>query len=111
MKFWSALIALSLVSGAAQADHLIECKMGSKLRKIEVIHETGKPCDVLYTKEGETAATALWTYEKQTDQCPVKAKFLADKLAGFGWNCAEVKPAAAAAAPAATPAPAAAAKK
>ena len=101
MKFWSALIALSLVSGAAHADHLIECKMGSKLRKIEVIHEAGKPCDVVYTREGETAATALWTYAHQTDQCPVKAKFLADKLTGLGWSCAEVKAAAAPAAPAA----------
>ena len=103
MKFLSALIVLGLVSGTAQADHLIECKMGGKLRKIEVIHEAGKPCDVVYTREGETAATALWTYAHQTDQCPVKAKFLADKLTGFGWTCAAVTPAAA---PAVTPAPA-----
>lgn len=99
MKIWSTIILLSAVSGIAQADHGYDCRMGDKLRKIEVVHEAGKPCDVLYTREGETAATALWTYAHQTDQCPVKAKFLADKLTGFGWTCTEAK--------AAAPAPAA----
>ena len=106
MKTWATIALLCMFSGTALADHTIECTMKGKTRTIEVSTESGKGCDVLYTKEGEKNPTALWTYQHSVDQCPIKAKAFAEKLTGFGYTCTAKAdaPAAAAAAPAAAPA-------
>lgn len=101
MKLWASVALLCLFSNAVLANETTQCKRGALVRTIEVTHEAGKPCDVLYTKEGQTDPTALWTYEHQTDQCAVKAKGFIQKLAGWGWTCSVVE---AAATPPAAPA-------
>lgn len=91
MKFAATILLLCVTGSATAAGSLTECKMGSKLRQIEVVHQDNdakKACDVRYTKEGADAVQKLWSYQNKTDQCAIKAQEFARRLTGFGWTCA-----------------------
>ncbi len=67
-----------------------KCTSGSSERKIEVTTgEGGKPpCEVKYTKEGETEGKTLWNAANDGGFCLTKAQGLVEKLTGTGWKCA-----------------------
>lgn len=79
---------------AAQAEDsqvvqtLYTCKQGSKERTVEIVYanKDGRaPCDVNYTKDGETKS--LWSAKVDTKFCEDKAKEFVDKLNSLGLEC------------------------
>lgn len=64
------------------------CALDGAERLIEVVYlESGQelPCEVRYSKEGETQV--LWTYANEIGQCEAKAAAFAEKQASWGWQC------------------------
>lgn len=86
----SLLIASLLASSpllALEGD-LYRCDAASgDQREIEVVYtsEEKLPCEVQYTKEGVTET--LWVANNQSGYCEEKAKYMADRLTGFGFGC------------------------
>ncbi|MEZ4819962.1 MAG: hypothetical protein R3A45_08720 [Bdellovibrionota bacterium] len=82
------LVILSLFSfNVAWANHTV-CKSGATERSVEVAStnaETGVPCEVKYTKDGETSV--LWSAQNDAAYCQTKAAGLVEKLSTAGWNC------------------------
>lgn len=82
---------LTLISPMLLADHGITytCTMdGAQDRVIKVIYnEEGKttPCEVTYTKEGETKS--LWRYENTQGECEKRADEFAEKQRAWGMTC------------------------
>lgn len=84
---WLTTVAVVLSVAAFGAE--TKCTSGSSGRKIEVVTgEGGKPpCEVKYTKEGETEAKTLWNAQNDSAFCTEKAAGLVDKLSSGGWKC------------------------
>lgn len=82
-----SFIVISVSSFAAE-NITYTCALNGAERLIEVIYlESGQelPCEVRYSKEGETQV--LWTYASEIGQCEDKAAAFAEKQAGWGWQC------------------------
>jgi hypothetical protein len=84
-------ISTLLLSTAALAkDGSYTCTHGKVVRKIEVKYtEAGKkaPCEVIYTKEGETQGKSIFSAKIKEGFCEEKAKAFAEKLSGMGFPC------------------------
>lgn len=82
--------ALVLSSTASAKDGSYACTHGKAVRKIEVKYLTaGKkaPCEVIYTKEGETQGKSIFSAKVQEGFCEEKAKAFAEKISGLGFSC------------------------
>lgn len=109
-------VGLALVSPVLLADHGVTytCTMeGAQDRIIKVEYKeegTTTPCEVLYTKEGETKS--LWRYENTQGECEKRAEEFAEKQRAWGMSCDTNGASAASTAPetATEPAPAPAAE-
>lgn len=67
------------------------CKRGTLERKVEIKSESSEkkvPCQVMYLKEGETEAKALWNAQADAAYCETKATEFVEKLVSMGWQCA-----------------------
>ena len=85
----SIFLFLSLIALQAGANEVYFCKHGEQERKIEVVYadESGLPCEVQYTKEGEEPRT-LWNANNEEGYCDSKAKAFVEKQESWGWLCA-----------------------
>ena len=83
--------SFALVSPMLMADQGVTytCTMeGTQDRIIEVTYKTegsAVPCEVLYTKEGETKS--LWRYENTQGECEKRAAEFAEKQRAWGMSC------------------------
>ena len=75
----------------AQDGTKYQCAQGDLQRRIEVLYETGMtlPCEVHYFKDTEApgGSQVLWRASNEGGYCEAKARGLADKLQGLGWDC------------------------
>lgn len=75
----------------AQEANNYRCVLGDLTRRIEIVSETGVtvPCEVHYYKDTEAPGEqqVLWRAINESGYCEARAKELADKLRGMGWNC------------------------
>ena len=96
MRQLIVISGLMLVSASVFAKDSIKyaCTLNDAERVIEVVYATDEatPCDVTYTKEGETKT--LWHYEGTQGACETKAVEFVEKQASWGWNCGDAPAAA-----------------
>ena len=81
---------LALSTAAMAKDGSYTCTHGKAVRKIEIKYtDAGKktPCEVIYTKEGETQGKSIFSAKVKEGFCEEKAKAFAEKLAGLGFPC------------------------
>ena len=88
-----ALASITMASALAQPPTSYVCTSGGLERRIEVIYETGLlvPCEVHYVKDAaapDAAPQVLWRAANEEGYCEAKAAEFADKLSGWGWQCA-----------------------
>ena len=88
-----ALAGMAMTGAYAQPPTSYVCTSGSLERRIEVIYETGLlvPCEVHYVKDAEApddAPQVLWRAANEEGYCEAKAAEFAEKLTGWGWQCA-----------------------
>ncbi len=89
MKFTAYAVLATAALSFSAFGALSTCKSGASERKIEVTTaEGGKPpCEVKYTKEGETEGKVLWNAQNDGGYCSTKAGELVAKLTSSGWAC------------------------
>lgn len=89
MRQLIAISSLMLVSSLVFAKDSIKytCTLNNAERVIEVVYSTEEatPCEVNYTKDGETKT--LWHYQGTQGACEAKAEAFVDKQADWGWDC------------------------
>jgi hypothetical protein len=83
-------IAFVIIIGAGNvyADETIICTDGQQERMISIIYQDQDakvPCDVEYTKDGQTET--LWHAENEFGYCEEKAEEFIQKLTEWGWRC------------------------
>lgn len=89
MKFVIVALIVSLSLNAAAQDRYM-CEHSGATRVIEVVYTAPDgplPCEVRYTKNGETKI--VWSAENEIGYCEDKAKTFAQKQESFGWSCSE----------------------
>lgn len=91
MRQLIAISGLMLVSAVVFAKDSIKytCTLNNAERVIEVVYTTDEatPCDVNYTKEGETKT--LWHYQGTQGACEAKAEEFVNKQVNWGWDCSD----------------------
>jgi hypothetical protein len=87
MKFAALLLTVLPFSLLAADNQVIHCQSGEAVRVIEVAYPQGTelPCEVQYTKDGETQV--LWRASTEAGYCEDKAAQFAEKQRGWGWQC------------------------
>jgi len=87
MKQLIILAALSSASAFAADDQVTVCKFGESERKISIVYpqQTQVPCEVQYTKNGESQV--LWSARAETGYCEEKAAAFIEKQKNWGWEC------------------------
>ena len=85
-------IALVIIFGAGNlyADETIICTNGYQERVVSIVYQDQDakvPCDVEYTKDGQTET--LWHAENEYGYCQEKAEEFIQKLSGWGWQCGD----------------------
>lgn len=87
MKFAALLLTVLPFSLLAADNQVIHCQSGEAVRVIEVVYPQGTelPCEVQYTKDGETRV--LWRASAEAGYCEDKAAQFAEKQRGWGWQC------------------------
>jgi hypothetical protein len=83
-------IAFLFILGAGNlyADETIICTDGQQERVISIIYkdqDAKVPCNVEYTKNGQTEA--LWQAENEFGYCEEKAEEFIQKQIEWGWRC------------------------
>lgn len=76
------------VNAMAAENTTYSCTLDGVKRLIEVVYPNpGEklPCEVRYTKAGETEV--LWTYTNEVDKCETQASSFVDKQITWGWRC------------------------
>lgn len=84
-----SLLLISISSFAAENINYV-CTLNNSERQIEVAYlekDQSVPCEVRYTKEGNT--DVLWTYSNEIDQCEQHAEAFVAKQESFGWQCSK----------------------
>lgn len=85
----SLILVAALVSTNVFAinDQTTICTLGENQRKISIVYpqQTLVPCEVQYTKNGETQV--LWNARAETGYCEEKASTFIEKQKGWGWSC------------------------
>ncbi|HJL62231.1 MAG TPA: hypothetical protein QF517_09760 [Pseudomonadales bacterium] len=95
MKNISALTVLFLIGisfSQISWSHQFTCTRDGVSRHISVEHEPGRevPCQVKYEKPDEGDVSYPWNAQQDPDYCREKAKYLANRLGSFGWECVEI---------------------
>lgn len=85
-------IAFVFILGASNsyADENIICTDGHQERMLSIIYhdqEAKVPCDVKYTKNGQTET--LWHAENKVGYCEEKAEEFIQRLNEWGWRCGD----------------------
>ena len=85
-------IAFLIIFGASNvyADEIIVCTNGQQERMVSIIYQDQDakvPCDVEYTKNGQTET--LWHAENEYGYCQEKAEEFIQKLNELGWQCGD----------------------
>lgn len=64
-----------------------QCTFGKNVRLIEIAYPEGTetPCEVKYTKNGETRV--LWSARAERGYCEEKAAAFIEKQESWGWQC------------------------
>lgn len=87
----NTLLALLFFSTTAAAidNKTYVCSSDDQQRIIEIQYpgETSVPCQVVYTKDGES--NILWQAMNQTGYCEEQADAFADKQSSWGWQCSD----------------------
>lgn len=87
---FTAILMLLTAPTAVNAGSWI-CEQGNLIREITVERESSgaAPCTVVYNKSAEgQGSNVLWSASFDGAYCDAKADGLAEKLTGFGWECA-----------------------
>ncbi|UTA48162.1 hypothetical protein L1F30_01145 [Simiduia sp. 21SJ11W-1] len=86
MKYALFAVAITLTSAATAETYV--CTNGGMERSISVVYlEPGQavPCEVQYTKDGESRI--LWRAQNESGYCESQARAFADKQSSWGWAC------------------------
>lgn len=77
-------ITLNAMSAETQST---TCHFGKNTRLIEVAYPEGTetPCEVRYTKNGQTSV--LWRAQAELGYCEEKAAAFIEKQENWGWQC------------------------
>ncbi|WP_196139591.1 hypothetical protein [Aliikangiella sp. G2MR2-5] len=83
-----AIIASSSLSAAENLTTV--CKSADNIREISIVYPEGTqtPCEVHYTKKGETKV--LWSAKAESGYCESKAADFIEKQKDWGWQCEQV---------------------
>lgn len=90
------LVAASLapLTVWGQDEWNFRCVNGDTVRRIEVAYPSGAavPCEVRYHKDTEMPGRheTPWRADNEAGYCEGRAQALADRLAGFGWQCTAI---------------------
>ena len=82
------VIGIAVLPMARAEDYI--CRDNAQVRLISVVYDHKGwpvPCRVRYEKPKENSVSYPWRAEATPGYCEDRAKFLADKLSGFGWDC------------------------
>lgn len=91
MKRFQVIALVTLASAMAfnvQADEVFHCAFGPQERIISVVYlQEGEllPCEVQYTKEGETET--LWSATNEENYCEQQAQDFVEQHRDWGWRC------------------------
>lgn len=91
MKLFQNIVWITLASALAfnaQADEVYHCAFGPQERIISVVYlQEGEalPCEVQYTKEGETET--LWSATNEENYCEQQAQQFVEQHRDWGWRC------------------------
>ena len=91
MKLCATVFLLTISPAILATD--FNCTNGASQRNIKVVYEnenSAVPCQVVYEKKDTGTVEHPWNAQNQTGYCEEKAKYLASRLTGFGWQCATV---------------------
>lgn len=85
LKFASLTLCAAISQHATAIS--FECKLDQLSRTIKVSYpeQTPVPCQVEYTKEGETEV--LWTASSTEGYCETRAREFVTKHESWGWMC------------------------
>ncbi|MBB3166884.1 hypothetical protein [Simiduia aestuariiviva] len=84
----TVIFAITLLTATGALANSYVCTHGGMERSITVVyHEPGQavPCEVQYTKQGESQT--LWRADNEGGYCEAQASAFAEKQAGWGWEC------------------------
>lgn len=83
----------ALVLGSDAMARSLVCTNDSLERLVELKYDNpgeAVPCSIVYTKPTEGGPEqVLWRAENEEGFCEARFEEFADKLAGWGWSCAE----------------------
>ena len=90
----STLIATSLLlsqTSVAETNQVTTCTLDGATRTItiEYPNSTAVPCQVSYTKNGDT--NVLWNANIETGYCETNGQAFIEKQRGWGWQCSAEK--------------------
>jgi hypothetical protein len=90
MKLCATVLLLTISPAILATD--FTCTNGTAERSIKVAYEkdnSSVPCKVVYEKKDTGTVEYPWNANNEVGYCEEKAKYLAARLAGFGWQCVE----------------------
>ena len=89
MKLCATVFLLTISPAILATD--FNCTNGSAQRNIKIAYEnenSSVPCKVVYEKKDTGSVEYPWNAQNEVGYCEEKAKYLAARLSGFGWECA-----------------------
>ncbi|MBJ7539099.1 hypothetical protein [Marinomonas transparens] len=83
----TCLVAAMSTSAIARENRTTLCVHDNQTRIIDIVYsgEGNVPCEVQYTKLGETKT--LWSANYKVGYCENKATAFVEKQIGWGWSC------------------------
>jgi len=83
----ACLVAVISTSAMARESRKTLCVHDDQTRVVEIVYsgENNVPCEVQYTKLGETKV--LWSANNKVGYCENKAAAFVEKQIGWGWSC------------------------
>jgi uncharacterized 2Fe-2S/4Fe-4S cluster protein (DUF4445 family) len=87
---FSTLIAASLLASPlsfAETNQVTTCTLNGATRTITIEYPSGTavPCQVSYTKNGDSSV--LWNANVETGYCEANGQAFVEKQRGWGWQC------------------------
>ena len=92
MKLFATVLLLTISPAILATD--FNCTHGSSQRIIKVAYENENasvPCQVVNEKKDTDSVQYPWSAQNEIGYCAKKAKYLASRLTGFGWQCDTVE--------------------
>ena len=86
-----SLITFVPVLAFAQNENDYRCTLDGKVRRVEIVYETGVavPCEVHYYKETEAPGErqVLWNARNESGYCETRTRDFVAQLESWGWAC------------------------